>query len=377
MNIVHIFDDSFTANVLADRLFAMSRAGIDSHVLCGSGPDTRRLETAGIPVTPVRLSGDINAYRLTRASFEIGSFLKQHSVDVVHTHGWASGVAGGLAARNASVPSVHTFDGCGTRSRWTGIGRTLRLLGERMSGKLATLLVTRTQHDLSEAQTLGIGEIGRRSCVGDGVDLERFRPGRLPRNTGEVTVVSVARLDPGQDHGTLFRALRILKRRGERLRVYLIGDGPRRVAYRKACLEWGLEDRVALLGHRDDVPSLLREADIFVDLSVGRPLPRALMEAMASGVAVVARRGPVVDAMLRQHESAMLVNPGNADQLAAALSLLLEQPETRWRLGEQARVAAAEHFDERKVVQSLRSLYLSITESSGFRPVLKVPSAIR
>src|SRR5581483_10747293 len=102
-----------------------------------------------------------------------------------------------------------------------------------------------------------------------------------------------------------------------------------------------LEHRVHLLGFRSDVPALLAAADVFVLPSLSEGLPLSLLEAMSAGRPVVASDTGDVRTVLEGGRLGVLVEPGNAEQLAAALDRLLSRPAEAARMGAAAAAAAA------------------------------------
>jgi glycosyltransferase involved in cell wall biosynthesis len=108
----------------------------------------------------------------------------------------------------------------------------------------------------------------------------------------------------------------------------------------------GMEDRVMFLGQRSDMNDLLNACDVVVHASV-EPEPWGLVvaEAMAAGRAVVAAAAGGPLEMIEDGRTGLLVPPGDAEALAAAMAALLRQPERRRALGEAARLHAAQHFD--------------------------------
>ena len=100
-----------------------------------------------------------------------------------------------------------------------------------------------------------------------------------------------------------------------------------------------------LLGTRDDVPALLAEAGIFVLSSRSECLPMSVIEAMAAGLPVVATAVGGIPELVEHERTGILVPPGDARALAAALSRLAGDAGLRQRMGEAGRARAEEHFD--------------------------------
>jgi glycosyltransferase involved in cell wall biosynthesis len=334
---------------------------VDNRILCAAGPDVAKLEAAGIPVHVVGMPRGLDPLRLGLALAAIADYLRRHRVDVVHTHCSVPGAVGRVAAWLAGVPViVHTVHGFHFHERSGWFERTPFVAVERACGLLTDTLLTQNRTDLEQAERYGIGPRARRRRIGNGIDVGRFQPvRRLPRPGAEPVITCVARLEPVKNHGMLFGALRRLHERGERFRLRLVGDGPLRADYEARCRALGIAGQVEFLGYRDDVPALLADTDIAVLTSIKEGIPRAALEAMAMAVPVVATRVVGTREAVRDGETGITVELGDEAALAEALARLLHDPALRLTLGERGREVAAREFDERPIVDALRTLYRS------------------
>jgi glycosyltransferase involved in cell wall biosynthesis len=145
----------------------------------------------------------------------------------------------------------------------------------------------------------------------------------------------------------------------------LVGDGNLRAEYEHECARLGIDGLVDFLGYRNDIQDILARTDIAVLTSVKEGLPRAALEAMAMGIPVVATRVPGTREVVRHNETGLVVELGDAAGLADALARLIADPALRVRMGRQGRRVAGEEFDERRIVDVLRSLYESRLRARG------------
>lgn len=349
--------DSSARTLLRERVLAMRHAGFDNRILCMDGPAVEGLRADGIPVHTVPLPRGLDPLRLARALMDITAYLRRERIEVVHTHCSVPGFVGRIAARLAGVPVViHTVHGFHFHERTPWPKRWVYVAAEWMCGRFTDTLLTQNHGDLDLATRYGIGRPARRHRIGNGIDLERYRP--VPRDPAAgFTVACIARLEPVKNHGMLFDAVRSMRRRGEEVRVWLIGDGPLRPRYERLCRLMEIDDRVEFLGYREDVPALLARCDAAVLTSLKEGIPRAVLEPMAMALPVVATRVPGTREAVRHGESGWLVPLGDAEALAAALGRLRDEPELRARLGARGRAIAVEEHDERTMITTLQSLY--------------------
>lgn len=179
--------------------------------------------------------------------------------------------------------------------------------------------------------------------VPNGVDLELFSPAP-DRGAGPLRLLLCGRLAPGKGLRALVPALGALDPAAP-WTLTVAGDGPRMGWLRAALDAAGLAGRVRLLGFvpREAMPGVYREADVLVHPSHFEGQSNAVLEAMASGLAVVASRIPGCAELVRPGESGLLVPPGDAPALAGALGELLGRPGLAARMGRRGRELARAH----------------------------------
>ena len=206
-----------------------------------------------------------------------------------------------------------------------------------------------------------------------GVDVERFRPAdpterqalraRLGLPEGVLAVYS-GRLLRGKGLETLVDAM-AAPALPEALRLVLLGSGEGQLdvepELRRRVGERGLGARVVFAGRVENVADYLRAGDLFVFPSLFEALGIALVEAAACGLpAVASRTGGIVD-VVDHDRSGVLVPPGSAPALAAALATLAADPGRRAAMGREARGVAVSRFDERDVLECYRALFSELS----------------
>ena len=187
-------------------------------------------------------------------------------------------------------------------------------------------------------------------------------------------MLCVGRLEPVKNQPMLFAALERL--RAHRPLLWLVGDGPLQAQYEAEVARRGLADGVQFLGYRYDVPELTAAADVVVLPSVKEGIPRALMQASAVGVPVVATdvkgsREVVVDG-----RTGYLVPLNDVPALADRLAALFDSPALRGELGAAGAAHAREHFDEQRVVERLVGIYRTALAARGLGAPVTPPDAL-
>jgi len=257
---------------------------------------------------------DFNMYPRLRAAFA------EFRPDVIHTHSYVLRYVLPVAGRAAIVHSVHNLAG----QEVDRIGLWIHKAAFKL--KRVTPIAVASEVALSFRQIYGFTP----GTIPNGIDLARFnRPRREAGQNREIRIVSVARLDPQKNPLALVEAFREMP---EYCRLLMAGDGSLRAALR------GIHPRVELLGIVADTPELLAGCDIFALASDWEGHPLALMEAMASGLAVVATRVGGVPEIVG--DAGLLVPPGDVRALSASLLRLVQNPGLRDELGNRARLRA-------------------------------------
>ncbi len=170
----------------------------------------------------------------------------------------------------------------------------------------------------------------------NGVDAKRFHPPESHSSGGAVRLAVVSSLIPEKGVDVLLSALAGLDDVNWTLSI--IGEGPERTRLEGMIQGNGFSTRVQLLGLRDDVPEQLRGADILVHPATWQEaLGNVILEAMASGCAVIASRTGGIPELLVDGEEGVLVQPGDAEALRSSLRRLMGDASLRQRLGENAR----------------------------------------
>lgn len=191
------------------------------------------------------------------------------------------------------------------------------------------------------------------------VDLQRVEvaapPGLREQLGGETRplVLTPARLDAQKGHRTLFEAIAQVPDA-----VFLLaGEGPEREPLEALAAQLGIDDRVRFLGRREDVPQLLAACDVFALPSLYEGSSLAVLEAMAAGAPVVSSAIGGTDELIEDGGSGLLVPPGDAEALAAALRRLLDDPELRESLAARARERVERDLTRERMAARVTGVY--------------------
>jgi len=210
---------------------------------------------------------------------------------------------------------------------------------------------------------------GKLRVVHCGVDPDVFRPVEHSNEAmpaRDLHVLSVGRLIDLKGHALLLEAVAVARAEGVQARLTIVGDGSTRPALEARAARLGLVDEVTFAGAvgQDDIAGFYADADIFCLASFAEGVPVVLMEAMAMEIAVIATGIAGIPELVEDGVSGLVVPPGRADRLAAALRTLADDPALRRAMGKAGRAKVLAEFDVAKSAAQLRELFGSSGASS-------------
>jgi glycosyltransferase involved in cell wall biosynthesis len=296
--------------------------------------------------------------------------------DVVHAHFWMSGLAALMAARRCFVPVVQTFHALGSVKRRhqaradTSPPQRLRL--EAAVARQASAVIATCTDEVRELAAYGT-RLDRTYVVPCGVDCGHFRPGRaLPRPGRPGRVLTLGRLVPRKGVDTVIAAIGqvpganlVVVGGPERARL---DDDPEVARLRKVAAEAKVTSRVTFTGRvgHQEVPALMRSADVIVSDPWYEPFGIVPLEAMACGAAVIASAvGGHLDTVA-DGVTGLLVPPRDPGELAGRIRYLLANPARCRDLGAAAAAHARSRYSWARIAAETEAIYLGLRQG---RPV--------
>jgi glycosyltransferase involved in cell wall biosynthesis len=303
-------------------------------------------------------------------------FLRDGRFDLAHTHLVYGNMVGACAARMAGLPVVSTLHSTGraktTRDRFREALETfsLRTFPQRVIA--VGYKVEEAQRDRLGAKKLTILQ----NAVLPGAEISAEKRQTIRQElcgalAGPILITAGRFATPKALHHMVSAFSQIAEQFPQAVLV-MIGDGPLFSEIKAQVDGLGLTDRIRLLGARSDVPELLAAADIYVSSSIWEGLPMAVLEAMMSGLPVVATAVGDIPHVLTD-ATGLIVPPGQPEALAEALSCLLSDAELRQSMGAAARRHAFANFSADLWMDRLLALY---NEVRGAQAPLPKPSEV-
>lgn len=359
--------DMSLALLLATELQVDVEEGHTVFGISAAGPYVDRVEALGVTHVPIRhFTRSWSLLSDAKAFVELVRTLRRLKLDVIHTHTPKAGVMGRIAGRLAGVPVVvNTCHGLWARPED-------KLLKRLFVYGLEALAIRFSDYELfqnaQDAHTMRrFLKPGRWKVVGNGIDLERFKPDpqgrRRVRAEWGVT-------DDQLLVGTIGRRVREKGVAEFSQAAYALRD--------QASFIWvGPEDNTDLtneiphqqalrfVGERTDMPAVYSALDVFVLASYREGFSRASMEAAACGLPMVLTdiRGCRDIGVDRQH--LLLAAPRDAGALTEAIAEFVRDPDLRERLGQSAQARARGAFDQRAVARASLASYAAANAAKG------------
>lgn len=320
--------------VLVDQI--SHSQGVEFHVCLLSA--ARAVLAPGLPAE-VRVH-DLGGASLwdPRPVARLRATLREIRPAVVHAHLPRSGAAAALATRGTGRPVVYT-----EHSLWSAYSLVARPLSV-VAARAATAVVAVSDAVLRSSQQHTRIPDAKIRTIRNGVALERL-PRATPRQVqGRLRVCAVGNLQPVKGYPHLLQALAALGSEAE-VSLDVFGDGPERSFLESVVRDLGLTGSVRFRGQHANAASMLAQYDAFCLPSLIEGLPIALIEAMGTGLPVIASAVGGVPEVVRQDVNGILVPPGDPAAIAAALRRLAGDPDLSARLGARARETVAEELN--------------------------------
>ena len=362
--------------LVAHVVFRLDYGGLENgvvNVINGSSTDTcRHVVIALTEATEFadRLADGVSVYSLNkRPGKDLGAYVRLYKLfrrlkpDIVHTRNIGTMDCAFLAFL-ARVPvrihgehgwDVHDPDGTNPKYRF------MRRVLHRFVNRIVTV-----SDDLKRWLSTSVGvPTAKIQHICNGVDIDRFRPAKQILEDRETVIGSVTRFSTIKDPLNLVEAFIELKRAGLRARLHMIGDGELYAEAVNKLREAGLQDHAWLPGSRDDIPEQLRSMDMFVLGSLREGISNTVLEAMASGLPVVASDTGGNRELIQNSVNGTLVPPGDREALAAAIRDYVQGPECRKRHGLASRDRVLSRYSLNTMVESYQRLYRSALGLQG------------
>ena len=373
LHVVHSLQVGGLENGLVNLLNRLDPKRFKQIVCCltSAGTFAQRIKSPDVEIVELHQS----AAKFRFPVMSLAKIFRMLSPDIVHTRGWPT-IDAVFAATIATVP--HIIHGeHGREYSDTAGSNWKRNQVRRLVGKLVDHYVVVC--NFFSPWLVGSCGVNRAKIlyIPNGVDTERFAPNSdseigvspkddfgkrlLRRQLGLPTDVlllgSVGRLDPVKDFPTLLKSFGKLAEQRNDVKLVIVGDGLMRDSLRALTNDLGLQSQVIWLGDRRDIALLLKCFDVFVQTSIFEGMSNTLLEAMASGIPLIATETGGNPELIQPGVNGALVKVGDVDGLATVLQSYLSDHELRTIQGRMSRSLAKSRFDLSVMAERYSQMY--------------------
>jgi glycosyltransferase EpsD len=359
---------------LVPHIRALESVGHSVEAACRIGDSGNRLHSKGIVVHNIGFErnpfdiGNIAAYR------QMCELIRANRYDIVHAHMPTAGGIARLAAAAVGVPVIlYTAHGFYFYEGGNPLLNYVYYFIERNLARLTTAIITINSDDYQAAlKWTGAGKrpyVYRMPCVG--IDLAKFDRAALFQSDDEwrqyraglgiapndLVVGTVGACTARKRHSDLIRAIALVQPDVPDLKVLIVGDGA--LLEKEKSLASRLKCSCIFTGRRLDVPRLLACIDVYVQTSAMEGLPVSVVEAMASGLPVIASNVRGNRDLVLDGETGFLFPVSDVQQLAARLKCLLPYSDLCIEMGRKA-IARVGDYDQEGVCQQLLEIYAEV-----------------
>lgn len=330
---------------------------IEHSIVCltKSGGTARQLP-AGTEVAELGKMPGNSIYFVLR----LAKVLKGLHPHVVHTRNWA-GTDGILASRLAGISSiVHSEHGFGGENPVGENKKRIRIYRLLSHFVKEYICVSKPL----EAWLKEVVRVHKQvNQIYNGVDIECYKPGfdgslrqELGIRSQSFVIGIIASLYPIKDHATLIRAFNKLRQSEPNAYLLIVGDGEERDR-----LKGLAKEGVLFLGNRNDIPRILHTLDVFVLCSLNEGISNTILEAMATGLPVIASNVGGNPDLISDGINGWLFPAGSVETLADLMNAYIHSPDTRQMHGERGRDAAVKYYNISSMVRGYETVWRRVS----------------
>ena len=339
----------------------------DVLLICGKGgildEKTKNIKTYFVK----ELIREINPIKDLIALVKIYKILKKEKPDIVHTHSSKAGIIGRWAAYLAKVCKiVHTFHGFGFHDYQNFLIKYIYIATERLTATITDRFIAVSHENITKGLQNKIGTKGIYSMIRSGIKLQNYQTQidiKMKRQefgiTNEKVVGMIACFKPQKSPLDFVSVAESICKENANTKFLLVGDGILRNKIESLISKLNLKDKIILTGWRKDVNEIIKIFDVFVLTSLFEGLPRVVIEAMASGIPVVATYIDGTREIVHEGLTGFVTQPHEIEKMAERVLRLLNNPNLCEKLTSEAKKRISE-FDIDLMVKQQEELYLSL-----------------
>jgi glycosyltransferase involved in cell wall biosynthesis len=335
-----------------------AKRGFRVLIACQPGtPLGREAQRYGLAVRLIAMAGAADL----RAFWRLRRLMRSEAVDLVHTHSSIDAWLAGFAARSLQLPVV--------RSRHVSI--PVKRRRNFVYNALCDRIISSGEAIRDVLVTAGV-DADKIAAIPAGVDTAQFHPAvsgtavRREFGLNGPVIGTVAMFREAKGHRVLLQAVPEILRREPRAVFLWVGDGVGRVALQAELAEVGIQDKVLMVGFREDIPACLAAMDVVVQPSVRSDgVPQVVMQALAMRKPVVASAVGGIPEVIQHQRTGLLVPPNNPRALAAAVVQSLCNPRAAAAWAQAGGLLIDTHYALGHSIDRTAAVYTAVLVEKG------------
>jgi len=315
-----------------------------------------RAQAEGMDVLPV-----IFQKKNPLSVINTASLISRIKPDIINTHSSSDSWVTSLAAKFCS----HNSKIIRTRHLSTPISRSY--LSRLIYNVLPDIVMTTGEEIRQNMINRNGFNPSKILSIPTGIDLDQFNPAMntpsLPTENFSIGMIGVLRSWKG--HNYFLEAVPEIMRKIPETVIYIAGDGPMRESIEQTIKKLSLQDSVTLLGHREDIPSIMASLDVIVHPSYANEgVPQSLLQAMAMKKPVVASDAGAIKEIVHNGKTGFLIEPRNPAQIAEKVIELYRNEELRNSFGKEGRYLVENQFSFQNMLDKIENIYIKLLSNA-------------
>lgn len=388
IKVVHIITKLELGGAQKNTLYTvehLDKEKFDVYLISGCGgildKDAVRLSEKDVKVLfSKNLIREINPIKDLLAFFEIFNYLREISPDIVHTHSSKAGILGRWSSfflnffKRGKIKIIHTFHGFAFSKFHSFFIRSLFIILEYLTGKISDVLIFVSKDNMQTASRLKIGNNRKYLLVRSGIkirdfynvsenkELRNLKRKELGISEEEKVITTIGPFKPQKNLVDFIRMAKIVSDNLPfyKLKFLIVGDGEQRNLLFTLAKQLEIFDKILFLSWQKDIRGILAATDIFVLTSLWEGLPRSAVEALVSGVPVVAYAVDGLNDIIVSGVNGFIVQPKNLEELCKKIVILLTDNEIFSKIKKSTCNSIDNSFDIDYMVYQQEEIYLNL-----------------
>ncbi|MBN2016786.1 MAG: glycosyltransferase [Candidatus Cloacimonetes bacterium] len=323
------------------------------------GTYAHEAEKAGIKVIPLHKLPKLDPFII----FKISRLIKKKHIDIVITHLWTSNFWGRIAAFISGVKVIiateHTTD---ENRPW------YYHLIDQILAKISTKIIAVSTSVKAFHQNRSHIPPCKFEVINNGIDIKKFNVeinkedkrkefGFIPT---DFVIGLFGRFVPAKAHEVLLQSLQKLITKYPNIKVLFVGSGPTEDQIKEIVREFGLENHVIFAGFRNDIPELYQILDLFILPSEREGFPITLLEAMTSGIPVIATDVGGNSDIIKDGRNGFIIEPNNVEALTQRIEYYIEHPDEADIFANKAQSSVQKHFTSQIMTRNTEQMLIRL-----------------